>query len=119
MSDNVYDEEHDESKTWQFIAMWDMHGLESLINVTDLEHQAIVAALKGQKIKHSNPLQYMILRARLNPQRHYEIYAFNSQISEVSIVKHFKTDPQSIVNLIREKGEKIYSDRAIRTPVIT
>jgi hypothetical protein len=52
----------------------------------------------------------MILRARANSQRSYEIYEFNSAL-DIEVVKElFKTDPQVIVNWIRKNGYKIYSD---------
>lgn len=105
-------------KSSKFIAMWDMYGLEALINVTEIEQNNVVEVLKGNTPKHSNPLHMMILRAKFNTQRHYEIYAFLSEIDEVSIVEQFKESPQFMAELIREKGEKIYSDRISKMDVL-
>ena len=52
----------------------------------------------------------MIIRARYNSQRQYEIYQFVSDISEDDIKDIFENDPQIIVNFIRKHGKKIYSD---------
>jgi len=109
-------------KTTRFVAMWDMTGLECLINVTklDKEHEQwekenIFRILKEQdpttKPKHV-PLEMMIMRARYNSQRHYEIYAFDSELSEEDIRETFETSPQVMVDAIRNIGHKFYSDRA-------
>lgn len=102
-----------------YIAMWDMYGLESLINVSDHERDAIVKTLKGEKVKLSNPLQYMILRAKFNMQRCYEIYSFQSSMTQEELTEAFQSSPQTTADAIRELGNKIYSDRMTRQPVIT
>ena len=101
--------------------MWDMLGLEALINVTQIEkeHEAwekenIFRILKeqNQTVKPAHvPLEMMILRAKVNSQRHYEIYAFDSELSEEDIRETFETSPQVIVDAIRNVGHKFYSDR--------
>jgi len=108
-------------KTTRFVAMWDMLGLECLINVTQIEKEHeqwekenIFRILKDQDktLKPAHvPLEMMILRARVNSQRHYEIYAFDSELSEQDIRETFETSPQVIVDAIRNIGHKFYSDR--------
>lgn len=109
-------------KTTRFVVMWDMLGLEALINVTKIEKEHeqwekenIFRILKEQdptpRPAHV-PLQMMILRAKTNSQRHYEIYAFDSELSEEDIRETFESDPQVIVDAIRNVGHKFYSDRA-------
>ena len=110
-------------KTTRFVAMWDMTGLECLINVTklDKEHEQwekenIFRILKDQDktIKPAHvPLDMMILRARANSQRHYEIYAFDSELSEQDIRETFEDSPQVIVDAIRRIGHEFYSDRVV------
>lgn len=110
-------------KTTRFVAMWDMTGLEALINVTQIEKEHerwekenIFRILKDQDktLKPAHvPLDMMILRARLNSQRHYEIYAFNSELSEQDIRETFKDSPQLIVDAIRRIGHEFYSDRVV------
>lgn len=103
----------------KFIAMWDMYGLESLINVSEGEQENIVRALKGEKPSWRNPIQYMIIRAQANIQRCYEIYIFESEVDEVSIRECFNDNPQFMADLIRERGHRVYSDRNTRAAVIT
>lgn len=109
-------------KTTRFIAMWDMTGLECLINVSKIEKEHeqwekenIFRILKEENktLKPANvPLDQMIMRARYNSQRHYEIYAFDSEISEQDIRETFESNPQVMVDAIRNVGYKFYSDRA-------
>lgn len=102
-----------------YIAMWDMYGLEALINVSENEREVILSALKDEKIEWRNPIQYMILRARFNSQRCYEIYSFTSEMPKEDIVQMFETSPQIAADTIRRLGNKIYSDRTVKKAVIT
>ena len=109
-------------KTTRFIAMWDMTGLECLINVSKVEEEheqwekeKIWRILKEENktVKPANiPLDSMIMRARFNSQRCYEIYTFDSELSEKDIRETFESDPQVMVDAIRNVGHKFYSDRA-------
>ena len=102
--------------------MWDTTGLESLINVTKIEKEHeqwekenIFRILKeeNQTLKPPMvPLMMMIMRAKANSQRHYEIYTFDSELSEQDIRETFETNPQVMVDAIRNVGHKFYSDRA-------
>ena len=107
-------------KTKHYLAMWDMQGLESLFDVDlymdkhiEWEKQKVVAILKEQRIPDQPtgiPLQLMILRARANSQRAYEIYEFNSTLKYKELAEAFEDDPQPIVEWIRANGKKVYSD---------
>lgn len=103
----------------KFLVMWCNEGLETLIDVTTMEQQAVIAVLKGEKIEHRNPIQYMILRAQVNPQRHYEIYVFESEFSEEEILDLFEDEPQTIVDAIRNVGNSLFSNRKTTKDVIT
>ena len=100
--------------------MWDMLGLESLHDV-DLhmnkyhawEKQKVVAILKEERIPtqpQGIPLQMMLLRAKVNSQRAYEIYEFNSTLKYDELKEAFNDNPQPIVEWIRENGKQVYSD---------
>ena len=108
--------------------MWDMNGLEALINVTQIEKEHeqwekenIWRILKEQNetLKPAHvPLHHMILRAKCNSQRHYEIYTFDSELSEEDIRETFEDSPQVIADAIRNVGYKFYSNRATTKAVI-
>ena len=104
-----------------FLVMWDMLGLECIFNVNkamqeieDWEKNKMWDVLKGHELvapkPNPIPLRHMILRAKANSQRSYEIYSFNTTISEREVRKIFADDPQPIVEWIRKNGNKIYSD---------
>lgn len=118
------------TKTNLFLAMWDMYGLECLIDVSKIideqqqwEKEKVWNMLKETKnttVELNIPLNHLIMRARANPQRHYEIYSITTDksIDYNTMLALFKENPQTAVNLVREKGNKIYSDRATEKAVI-
>jgi hypothetical protein len=72
------------------------------------------SALKGEKPSARIPgIDLLILRARANPQRNYEIYTVQVEpdVSLKDIQDMFKDTPQAIVDLVRARGHKLYSDR--------
>jgi hypothetical protein len=104
-----------------FIAMWDNQGLECIFDVDAemaqrdaYEKRKLWNILKDEKMleyRPSIPLQSMILRAKYNSQRHYEIYQFVTDgMSEKEVREIFAECPQTLVEWIRENGNKIYSD---------
>lgn len=107
-------------ETYSFLAMWDIYGLEVIYDlepafaeIQQWEKDNLFRMIKEEE--HPNkpkpiPLNQMILRARMNSQRSYEIYEFKSEFDINEVKDLFKTKPQVIVNWIRENGYKVYSD---------
>jgi hypothetical protein len=110
-----------------FIIMWCNSGLECVIPV-DMDHMSegadFLAALGGVEntyAKEINKTVFMLkLRAQANTQRHYEIYSLKTSdgITKETLEEIFESTPQMIVDIIREKGVKIYSNRAMESPRI-
>lgn len=108
------------NKTKHYLAMWDMQGLECLYDVdlymnrnNEWDKKKIVSILKEEKLPEKPPqipLQHMILRARVNSQRCYEIYEFNSTLAYKELIEVFNDNPQPVVEWIRDNGKKVYSD---------
>jgi hypothetical protein len=104
-----------------FLAVWDMYGLESLHDVLhakklhdEWEKAKVLAILKEEELPsqpRTIPLNALLLRARMNTHRCYEIYEFATPFSFKEIEKMFKEDPQTMANTVREVGYKIHSDR--------
>jgi hypothetical protein len=104
-----------------FLAVWDMYGLESLHDVLyakklhdEWEKAKVLAILKEEELPsqpRTIPLNALLLRARYNSHRHYEIYEFTTHFSFQEIKNMFKEDPQTMANTVREVGYKIHSDR--------
>lgn len=109
-----------QNRTYSLLAMWCNEGLECIFDVAAAkkeieawEKENIFAMIKEEKHKSRPkpiPLNQMILRARVNSQRVYEIYEFNSTFNMKEVKELFKTKPQIIVEWIRANGYKIYSD---------
>ena len=105
-----------------FLAMWDNQGLECIFDIDqelteqqEWEKLQVWDTLQGIKRPARNskiPLKQMILRAKANSQRHYEIYQFAAEGLDIEDIKSvFEDDPQFIVDLIRKNGKKIFSER--------
>ena len=120
-----------------FLLSWDMTGLESLIDLTTLEklHEQeekvrMMQILSDPKARDpgnqsgsvlNQIVQNILLRARVNQQRHYEVYTIQTTpgITEKDLWDMFNNDPQTAAELIRERGNQLYSDRVNkRTQVI-
>lgn len=98
-----------------FLVSWDCTGLEAVINITDYEKETAWATLKNEDppVKLGSMVNHLMLRARANSQRHYEIYTMQVQegITDEDIREMFSNDPQGSADLIRDRGNQIYSDR--------
>ena len=98
-----------------FLISWDCQGVETVLNISDLDRQRVWATLSGQPestgLRHV--VSHVLMRARANPQRHYEVYTMTVEdgISTLDVREMFDRDPQGSADLVRERGNKIYSDR--------
>jgi hypothetical protein len=110
-----------------FIFSWDQLGIEAIVPITQYEHhdkQNLIRILSEKSVER-NPLdsivRSLILRARYNPQRHYEIYAVDcdESMDDTFWRQQWEEFPQETADLIRERGHKLYSDRITKKPVIS
>ena len=108
-----------------YLVYWCEEGLESVVPISEYEHwdrDNTFRILNNQETVR-NPLnqmiQNMMLRARVNSQRHYELYAIDcdNSIDKTDIEQMFETDPQSAADLFRSRGHRLYSDRAEKNRV--
>lgn len=123
-------------KTRLFVVSWDQLGIEGVVDVTEMEEKRINAEKQkmwdvlrdvpenphaGRDNDIGSIVRMMSLRARFNPQRHYEIYSVNTEysITAEDMRTMFENDPQGSADLVRARGNKLYSDReAVRSRVI-
>lgn len=100
-----------------YLLSWDCYGLESCVNISDIEKNAVWKTLKGESTARDPSLNQIVsmitLRARFNSQRHYEIYLIDTDdsITENDLRNMFEQDPQGSSDLIRHRGRMLYSDR--------
>lgn len=112
----------------KYLLSWDIHGLEALIpldpmldKVEQVDKELLFKRLADPEGEHHNPayvelnhtLNMLMMRARYNSQRHYEIYTIDTteDITEEWLREMFEDNPQGTVDLIRERGTKLFSDR--------
>ena len=108
-----------------YLVYWCEEGLESVVPITQYEHwdSANTFRILNNEETVRNPLngviQNMILRAQVNAQRHYELYAIDcdNSISKADIEQMFEDDPQSAADLFRNRGHKMYSNRTVKNRV--
>lgn len=92
--------------------MWDEFGLERIVDITGQHHKYTMAILSDTMKPDVSYMNAMLLRARFNPQRAYEIYYIGCDgIDEDDMVEMFREDPQYIVDLIRENGVRLFSQK--------
>lgn len=105
-----------------FIIMWCDEGLESIVPIHMEEWYKYQSDIIINKLAYDNPpknkhvdnIKHTVcalqLRAQANFQRNYEIYSLSTSfdIDEEYLRALFDTQPQVIVDLIREKGLHIY-----------
>ena len=108
-----------------FILSWDMYGLESCVNATELDMQHTLNLLSSSDDTTRPPelnriVNHILLRAKFNPQRKYEVYSIqvDSSVTKDDLVQQFEECPQEMADLIRKRGTKIFSERTVDTSLI-
>jgi hypothetical protein len=112
-----------------YLLSWDMTGLETVLDLTTLEQlkqqeeqMRMMQILSDPDARDpgdqtgkviNRTIQGILLRARVNSQRHYEVYTVQTDpgVSEQDMWELFNGNPQHAAELIRERGNKLYSDR--------
>jgi hypothetical protein len=87
---------------------FDSLGFEWIFSVTDYERKKVMAYLKGEKKVDLPVPRYAILRARFNPQRFPEIWAFESDIELAELELVAQETPQVLVDAIRKCGRNVF-----------
>ena len=108
-------------ETNTFVVVWDNTGLEYVGNITEDEQRRVWGTLKGKPVGTALPnLNHMILRARYNPQRNYEIYQVEATdgITADDIRDMFAASPQTAADTIRRLGHCYFSDRVQEDRVV-
>jgi hypothetical protein len=113
-----------------FLASWDSEGFECLQDITvyhedNWEKKELIEILAGRATSSKpNPLMQQLsmmkMRARVNPHRFPEIYAFKADdsITEEQVHAWRDSDPQSLVDWIRDNGIKVVSHRREENQVV-
>lgn len=101
--------------------MWDERGFETLKDCTSWERESFLNTIAGKELKPAPVnLQAMMLRARFNPQRCYEIWTFNTEesLDEEALWAIADETPQLLVDMIRKYGKRLYGAGTMEEPRI-
>ena len=91
-----------------YMAYFDTLGFEWIFNVSEYEKKKFWAVLKGdEKVDFPIP-RHAILRARANPQRFPEIWAFESEIGLDELEEYARDTPQELADAIRRCGQNVF-----------
>ena len=99
-----------------FIFSWDIHGIESIVPIEKYrqhDKDQVINILKGNETVR-NPLhsilQSLLIRARLNSQRNYEIYAIDcdESLDEKFWKEQWTSNFESTAEIIRSRGYKLF-----------
>jgi hypothetical protein len=109
-----------------YLIYWSSEGLESVTPIGQYEQIDIDNTFRILQDQDPvrNPvntiIQTMILRARFNSHRHYELYAITAMegIMGPDIERMFELDPNEAAKVIRGIGIKLYSDRVVKKRVV-
>lgn len=99
--------------THKLLVFWGNEGLESVFDLTDWERRKMWCILKDEPEVRPPSLKLMMLRAQANVQRECEIYIIETEDIPLEEMRELFNDSetaQMVVDLIREKGTKLYSD---------
>ena len=106
----------------QFLIVWDNLGLECCIDITEDEQRRMWQTLRGEPVSETTipNLNHIMLRARLNSHRHYEIYTCEATdgITAEDIRDMFEASPQTAADTIRRLGHCLHSDWAQKNRVL-
>lgn len=109
----------------QFIIYWCREGLECIIPIDKDRYMQDVANVLSDvdtpsyEKELNSEIHMLDLRAQINGHRAYEGYILTTHsIEEDTIRKLFDESPQIIVDLIREKGIKLYGSTGSSRKVI-
>ena len=100
--------QHQEDNMNAYMAYFDTLGFEWIFNVSEYEKKKFWAVLKGdEKVDFPIP-RHAILRARANPQRFPEIWAFESEMTQIELKEIAEENPQELADAIRRCGQNVF-----------
>ena len=106
----------------QFLIVWDQLGLEYCVDITEDQQRRMWQSLKNEPVSETAVpnLNHIMLRARLNSHRHYEVYTCEATdgITAEDIRDMFEASPQTAADTIRRLGHCLHSDRAEKNRVL-
>ena len=109
--------QHQEVDMNAYMCYFDTVGFEWIFNVTEYEKKKFWAVLKGDtKVDFPIP-RHAILRARANPQRFPEIWAFESEMTKQELDEIAEESPQVLADAVRRCGQNVFKTHKDETVI--
>ena len=100
--------QHREVDMNAYMCYFDNVGFEWIFNVNEYEKKKFWAVLKGDtKVDFPIP-RHAVLRARANPQRFPEIWAFESEMTKQELNEIAEESPQVLADAVRRCGQNVF-----------
>jgi len=100
-----------------YMCYFDTVGFEWIFNVTEYDKKKFWAVLKGnEKIDLPIP-RHAVLRARANPQRFPEIWAFESEMTQTELEEIAEESPQVLADAVRRCGQNVFKTHKPETVI--
>lgn len=110
--DQDFDSEQEGSN--RFLLSWCSEGLEYICDINELAYSDTLEALTNGKTSNRSGslLTSLLLRARVNSHRSYEIYLVevSKEITIEDFERYFEENPQATADLVRARGTKLYGE---------
>ncbi len=109
--------QHQEVDMNAYMCYFDSIGFEWIFNVSEYEKKKFWAVLKGdEKVDFPVP-RHAILRARANPQRFPEIWAFESEMTQTELEEIAEESPQVLADAVRRCGQNVFKTHKPETVI--
>ena len=101
MDDNPYHQKYDYNND-------DLNHVTGVVGLFPIDSDIINKLLKGDE-KMDFPIpRHAILRAQANPQRFPEIWAFESEMTQIELKEIAEESPQVLADGIRRCGQNVF-----------
>ena len=95
-----------------YITLFDQKQFFIIEDLTDIDKQAVWAALKDQPSFFPNSVREMLTYAtRSDPDRGIEIWTFQSELKRKELWEVAKEQPKDFIDLIHQDGSLVFSHK--------
>jgi hypothetical protein len=100
-----------------YMCYFDTVGFEWIFNVTEYDKKKMWAVLKGDVGVEFPIPRHAVLRARANPQRFPEIWAFESEMTQTELEEIAEESPQVLADAVRRCGQNVFKTHKDETVI--
>ena len=109
--------QHQEVNMNAYMCYFDTVGFEWIFNVTEYDKKKMWAVLKGDVGVEFPIPRHAVLRARANPQRFPEIWAFESEMTQTELEEIAEESPQVLADAVRRCGQNVFKTHKPETVI--